>query len=256
MRLNIPAGATFIAAQPIETPAAMLDWTRQTLGSLGFEEIEYGRSTDNRPLIGFVGGAGEELVVALTRQHPPETTGSAAFRAFVQHIASDRPEAIAFRQTHRILLIPVANPDGVMRGHWRTNVGGIDLNRDWIRLTQPESRAMTAFILREAEQRRTVAFFDFHSTGRNVIYSPPLDSPSPTIGLLSFMRERFNTLRTPPDWSFNHSPDSGNSKSWALETLRAPGVTVELDDVATSAVSQEIGTAVAEALIAYESAPH
>jgi hypothetical protein len=122
-------------------------------------------------------------------------------------------------------------------------------------MTQPETQGLIGFITGQADGRATVAFLDFHSTGRNVIYAPPLDSLSPTIGLLPFLRDRFEAnMRNPPAWSYNHTPETGNSKGWALERLAAPGVTVELDDLASPATTQRIGEIVADALIAYEAA--
>ncbi|MEZ6023705.1 MAG: M14 family zinc carboxypeptidase [Hyphomonadaceae bacterium] len=189
------------------------------------------------------------------RQHPPETTGSSAFRAFVERIMADTPQANAFRASHRILLAPMPNPDGVTRGHWRWNNGGVDLNRDWRRFRQPETTALRDFILGEAEGRQTMAFFDFHSTGHNVVYAPPFDSPSPTIDFLPFLRERMDAaINRPPEWEFNHNPRGGTSKNWAMEALSAPGITVELDDEATEATSQLFGRTVADALMAYAAA--
>lgn len=255
LRLHLAPGTTFIAGQPILTTGAMHDWVRTQVAGEGFETIEYGRSIDGAPLVAYVGGDGPELVVAITRQHPPETTGAAAFRAFVARIMSDDEQARAFRASHRILLFPAPNPDGVARGHWRWNNGGLDLNRDWQRLTQPETQGMTSLILREAENRATVAFLDFHSTGRNVIYAPPLDSPSPTISFLPFLRQQLDAgMRTPPAWSYNHTPETGNSKGWALETLAAPGITVELDDIANAETTQRVGEIVADALMQYQAA--
>lgn len=251
LNLNVDRGMTVIAAQPIETPAAMYAWARGALQGRGFEEVHYGRSGDGQPLIGFRGGEGDRLIVAMTRQHPPETTGSVAFRAFVEHIMADTPEANAFRARHRIVLAPMANPDGVTRGHWRWATGGMDLNRDWREFTQPETRALRDFILTEAEGRTTPAFFDFHSTGRNVIYSPPLDSPSPTIDFLPRLRDRLDALPRPLPWSYNHNEDGATSKNWSLRVLSAPGLTVELDDEATEEDAQRIGRTVAEALMAY-----
>jgi hypothetical protein len=258
MMLNLDRGMTIIAAQPIETPTAIHAWARTALQNRGFEEVIYGRSIDGQQLIGFRGGEGADLVVAMTRQHPPETTGSVAFRAFVDRIMSDTPEARAFRARHRILLAPMPNPDGVTRGHWRWNNGGLDLNRDWRNFSQPETTALRDFILTEAQDRSTVAFFDFHSTGRNVIYAPPLDSPSPTIDFLPRLRDRLDALPRPLPWSYNHNEDGPTSKNWALRTLSAPGITVELDDEATEEDAQRIGRTVAESLMDYTAAraPH
>lgn len=252
MNLNVRQGTTFIAAQPIETPAAVHAWARATLAPHRFEQVEYGRSVDGQPLIGYRGGDGDDLVVALTRQHPPETTGAVAFRAFVERLMSDSPQAQAFRATHRILLAPMPNPDGVLRGHWRWNNGGRDLNRDWREFTQPETRALRDLIMGEAQRRRTIAFFDFHSTRRNVVYAPPLDANSPTVDFLPLLRQRLDrTVSRPLPWTFSHSETGNTAKRWSLEALHAPGLTMEFDDEATEAEAQRIGRAVADALMEY-----
>jgi hypothetical protein len=250
LRLSLREGATFVAAQPIVTPDAMHGWARALAQPAGFEEVEYGRSIDGRPLIAFRGGSGSDLVVAITRQHPPETTGAAAFRAFTERMLSS--DAAAFRAGHRILLVPMANPDGVMRGHWRWNNGGLDLNRDWRDFAQPETRALRDLILAEANGRRAIAFFDFHSTDRTVIYSPPLDANSPSIDFLPLLRRRLDAaLDRTLSWSFSHNPNGNTAKRWSLEALRAPGLTVELDDNASASVARCVGAATADAVIAY-----
>jgi hypothetical protein len=256
MNLQLDAGTTFIAAQPIETPSAVHAWARATLAPHSFEQVEYGRSIDGHELIGYRGGAGDKLVVAITRQHPPETTGAVAFRAFVERLMSNTPEARAFRELHRILLAPMPNPDGVLRGHWRWNNGGLDLNRDWREFTQPETRALRDLILMEAEGRQTIAFLDFHSTRRNVVYAPPLDADSPSIGFLPLLRERLDrAVDRPLPWTYSHSETGNTAKRWSLSTLRAPGLTMELDDEATEAQARRIGRAVADALMDYAAAP-
>jgi hypothetical protein len=252
INLAVGQGLTFIAAQPIETPSAVHAWARATLAPHRFEQVEYGRSIDGQPLVGYRGGEGGELIVALTRQHPPETTGAVAFRAFVERIMGDTPEARAFRARHRIVLAPMPNPDGVVRGHWRWGNGGLDLNRDWREFTQPETRALRDFILAEAQNRRTIAFFDFHSTRRNVVYAPPLDADSPSVDFLPLLRERLDrAVDNPLPWTFSHSETGNTAKRWSLEALRAPGLTMELDDEATQAQAQRIGRAVADALMGY-----
>jgi hypothetical protein len=93
---------------------------------------------------------------------------------------------------------------------------------------------------------------DFHSTDKTVIYAPPLTSPSPTIDFLHALKTKFDTtLAQPPEWNYAHRADSGNSKSWALETLKAPGITVELWDQIPTADARALGSAAADALIEY-----
>ena len=93
------------------------------------------RSEQNRDLIGldiYNGEAkGKEMLVILSRQHPPELTGYFAMQSFIDELLNDTKLSNDFRKKYRILVYPMVNPDGVDLGHWRHNTGGIDLNRDW-----------------------------------------------------------------------------------------------------------------------------
>lgn len=247
-----PAG-TYVAGQPVSSAADNIGWTRNALSGRGFSEVKYGKSHEGRDLIGFVGGGGIEVIVALTRQHPPETSGQEAYRGFVERLMTrNDAKANAFRSRHRIILAPMPNPDGVDRGHWRLNAGGIDLNRDWGQFTQPETKALSDWILQQTGDRRVVSMMDFHSTDRTVIYAPPLDSPSTTINFLPYLKETFDTrLKAPPEWSYAHNASGGTSKGWALEKLKAPGITVELWDQISAEDARAVGAAAADALVDY-----
>lgn len=255
LTLDLAAGDLWVAGQPLVTSREQVEWTRRQVRPAGFSEVTYGESLQGRPLIGFLGGnqASDQMVVALTRQHPPETTGQDAFRGFVTRLTdADTPAIVGFLGRHKILLAPMPNPDGVDGGHWRLNRGGIDLNRDWGPFTQPESRALSEWIKRESEGRQVIAFMDFHSTNRDVIYAPPLDAPSPTIDFLPFLEQRLNEqLSAPPQWSYAHNENGGTSKGWALEALNAPGITVELWDETWQDDAKRIGVIAADALAAY-----
>lgn len=253
LKVELPEGVTWIAAQPLSPAEDNISWTRNTLSGRGFEEKRYGKSLEGRDLVGFVGGGGIDAIVILTRQHPPETTGQEAYRGFLERLVR-RNDAIGatFRGRHRIILAPMPNPDGVEGGFWRLNAGGVDLNRDWTALTQPETRVLATWIRSEAGTRRVVAMMDFHSTDKTVIYAPPLTSPSPTIDFLPALKSAFDArLTPPPEWSYSHRSDSGNAKSWALEALKAPGITVELADQVSAGDARALGAAAADALMEY-----
>jgi hypothetical protein len=253
LKLDAPKGILWIAGQPLSPSRDNVEWTRKELAGKGFIEQRYGTSLQGRPLIGFVGGGGIDAIVALTRQHPPETTGQEAFRGFVDRLTSRTDDkANLFRARHRIVLAPMPNPDGVDGGHWRLNAGGVDLNRDWGAFTQPETKALSEWIKVQAGSRRVVSMMDFHSTDRTVIYAPPLDAASPAIGLLPALEQRFIAdLAAPPEWSYGHNANGGTSKGWALEQLKAPGVTVELWDHISAADARALGASAADALIEY-----
>jgi cytosolic carboxypeptidase protein 6 len=253
LRLDVPKGALWIAGQPLSPSHDNLDWTRKELISKGFAEERYGASLEGKPLIGFVGGGGVDAIVVLTRQHPPETSGQEAYRGFLERLTDRKDDkANLFRARHRIVLAPMPNPDGVDEGHWRLNAGGVDLNRDWGQFSQPETKALSEWIKLQAGNRRVVSMMDFHSTDKTVIYAPPLDSPSPTIGFLTALKQTFDTtLAAPPQWSYSHNANGGTSKGWALEQLKAPGITVELWDQIPAQDARALGAAAADALIEY-----
>ncbi|MEZ5955720.1 MAG: M14 family zinc carboxypeptidase [Hyphomonadaceae bacterium] len=251
LSLDLPSGGHVIAAQPIETAAATHAWAGDIATTIGLEAVTYGASVDGAPLVAYRGGEGS-LIVALTRQHPPETTGALAFRAFVERLAADDAEATAFRAAHRLLLAPLPNPDGVRHGHWRWNNAGMDLNRDWRDFSQPETRALRDLIQDEAAPSRAVVMLDFHSTQRNSIYAPPLDADAIDIDFLLVLRTHLDAAITdPPRWSYSHGEDGVTAKRWALSALHAPGLTIEIADDASDEEARLIGRTVAEAVIAY-----
>lgn len=50
-------------------------------------------------------------------------------------------------------------------GYWRHNVNGVDLNRDWIAFTQPETKAIKAYLKSFSEQELSIHFaVDFHTS--------------------------------------------------------------------------------------------
>ena len=67
------------------------------------------------------------------------------------------------------------NPDGVDNGHWRHNMGGIDLNRDWQNFNQPETKSVRDFLIKKDDEGYDFVFgADFHSTWDDIYY--PLDT--------------------------------------------------------------------------------
>lgn len=255
LTLDLPPGRTRIAAQPPRPPADIARWTRQFAQANGFGTVEYGRSREDRPLTAILAGPADSgrLVVALTRQHPPEVSGGRAFEVFAQTLAAAL-ETGELADT-RVVLVPLANPDGVANGYWRLNAGGVDLNRDWFEAGEPEVAAVQALIRREARGRTVTAFLDFHSTRRTLVYNPPAGVAERGDALMADMAVRFSAeMEIPPDWVEGHNPDTGTSKAWALQEFGIAGLTIELADEADAGESATVGRIAAEAVIAQSGA--
>ncbi|MFB1035071.1 MAG: M14 family zinc carboxypeptidase, partial [Sinobacterium sp.] len=158
---------------------------QQNLAAIQAKHIQnLGQSTDlNDPLIIWMGYS----------VHGDEPSGSNAALLIAYYLAAGEDELIdQLLNDNIILLDPSANPDGLSRfAQWanmhksknlvsdpnhrehqqawpsgRTNHYWFDLNRDWLLLTHPESRAR----IKQFHQWRPHVLTDFHEMGTNSTY--------------------------------------------------------------------------------------
>ena len=67
----------------------------------------------------------------MARQHPGETQGSFVCEGVINKILERSKEGDFLRKYYAFYIIPMVNIDGVIFGHYRTNLIGKDLNRRW-----------------------------------------------------------------------------------------------------------------------------
>ena len=238
IELEVHTPELFVAAQEIVAgdhyAKRLKDWTARN----NVSGRVIGRSVDGRPItalsVAALPGAGREQVVLLGRQHPPEVSGALAMDAFVETLLSDHPTARAYRARFETTIVPLLNPDGVARGHWRHNAGGKDLNRDWTSFSQPETAAVQRLLtdMNNGSNRRLRLLVDFHSTRRDLFYTIPdalpTDPPLIAARWMAKLQDRmpgYNVHRVS-----EHNPGLPTAKTRTYERYGIPTVTFEVGD--------------------------
>ena len=239
VKLSLSKTPITVAAQELQSSKNVKDWyTDLVKGKEDYVRLKsFGRSVLDKdlPVLDIYKGSpkGKELIVLLTRQHPPEVTGFFAFQAFLKTILEDTELSDAFLNTYRIVAFPIMNPDGVDLGHWRHNANGVDTNRDWSKYNQSEIKQAVTYITKQSNKydNKILLGLDFHSTWHDVFYTNKVRENTT---LPNFIDNWFAALeREIPDYKVNEA--SGNStkpvsKGWFLYGHNAVGITYEIGD--------------------------
>lgn len=235
LQLDLTTDKLWVAAQEVQNSSHVRQWCEEQAEGTSARLSSIGKSREGRDLWCLDIGSGEaqkkDIIVVLSRQHPPEVTGWFAMKAFVEEILAEHQLAQDFVDKYRVLVFPLLNPDGVDLGHWRHNTGGIDLNRDWGYYHQPEVRHIANYVVETATRNRSdvILGLDFHSTYYDVYYTNR-ETPEaiPTfkdywlMGISETLGEETNEKP-----SFLGGPVS---KNWILTQFGAPGITYEIGD--------------------------
>lgn len=252
LRLDTAQTPVWVAGQELRLADWYDGWLNELRAHPAFEVQLLGSSVEGRPIHVATGGDSKDYVLLLGRQHPPEITGALAMRPFVASIMADTGLARRFRERYRIVIIPFLNPDGVARGHWRHNVNGVDLNRDWGPFTQPETRSAAALLdALDQEGARPHLMLDFHSTRRSLFYTQmPADfAGEPDFASVWLERSRVRL----PDYEFSYEPrptsSQANSKNYFYGRYGIPAITYELGDETPRAMIDRSSVVFAEEMM-------
>jgi hypothetical protein len=239
IKLNLTNRPITVAAQEVQSSIDVANW----LTGISKNKEDYlkiknaGKTTLKRNLpvldISIGNNKNKDIIVLLTRQHPPEVTGYYAFQGFLERILNGSELSKQFLNKYRILAFPIMNPDGVDLGHWRHNAGGVDLNRDWSVYNQPEIKQVVEYIEKSLKKSKSklVLGLDFHSTWYDVFYT---NTDRENTTLPNFVSDWFSALEDNiVDYKVNEASANSKkptSKGWFLNGKQAVGITYEIGD--------------------------
>jgi hypothetical protein len=107
------------------------------------------------------------VVLVSARVHPGETPASHVLDGLLAFLVrTDDPRAAALRERFVFKLIPMLNPDGVFRGHYRTDTRGVNLNRVYLEASaaeHPSIHACCAVVQQLHERGALHLFVDCHA---------------------------------------------------------------------------------------------
>lgn len=234
--LDLDTDTLWVAAQEIQSTQHVKKWCEQSAKIDGAINTSIGQSKLGKPLLLLDIGEGEpkekDIIVVLSRQHPPEVTGYFAMQAFIDEILKDKPLSNSFRKKYRLLVFPLMNPDGVDLGHWRHSSAGIDLNRDWAYYHQPENQQIANYIVKTAKKQKSnvVLGLDFHSTWWDVYYTNKGTSKHLPKFKDAWLWNVHQSLGEPNINERSSNLRAPVSKGWFHTQFGAVGVTYEIGD--------------------------
>lgn len=254
-RLTIDAAESpfYVAAQELLTPSMYDSWFDAIEDSGNAERLLLGQSMQGRPIHYLdVNASVPDVLLIVGRQHPPEVSGAFAFFAFAATLFGDSDTATRFRERFRIVAVPLLNPDGVIAGNWRHNLGGVDLNRDWGPFTQPETQLIQKLLDDfESQGAQVRLFLDFHSTKRNVFYTQNDDFPTDPPGFMADWLARAGARIDGYEFGNDANPvsEQANSKNYMYKRYGIPTATYEVGDETDRAATQRAAAILAEELM-------
>ena len=258
IKLDLNTTPQTISAQEIQSSSDVKNWYSQLLtGKESYVKLESVGKTilgRNIPVLNINIGnpKGKEVIVLITRQHPPEVTGYYAFQYFLETILGNSELSKAFLSKYHVLAFPLMNPDGVDMGHWRHNAGGVDTNRDWSVYNQPEIKQVVKYISKIVKKNdaKIVLGLDFHSTWYDVFYTNKIREGTT---LPNFIEDWFTGLEgNIPNYKVNEEASNSTkpvSKGWFLYGHNATGITYEIGDTTPKKDIKLIGKVSAEQMM-------
>lgn len=112
----------------------------------------------------------KKIIFLTCRVHPGETPSSFGLMGVIELLLSKKYDVLKQKLLNMFVfkIIPMINPDGVDRGHFRMDGHGVNLNRYYAKpdkLLQPSVYAITKLLDSWKKENRLFFFCDFHAHG-------------------------------------------------------------------------------------------
>lgn len=150
---------------------------------------QIGKAVSGSPIYALNWGQGEQKLLLWSQMHGNETTTTKALIELLKHL-NNRVEGGALAKQLHLRIIFQLNPDGA-NAYTRVNLNSVDLNRDAIDQTQPETRV----ILNEFINYQPDFCFNLH--GQRTIFAAGKSTKPASLSFLAPAAEQERTI-TPP----------------------------------------------------------
>lgn len=109
--------------------------------SANFKVQIEGKSVLDKPIYSVQFGHGKTKIYIWSQMHGDESTCTKAILDLFKLLSEDLEYSKFIQSTYTLYILPLVNPDGA-KVHTRENINKVDLNRDVINCTQPESKIL------------------------------------------------------------------------------------------------------------------
>ncbi len=198
--------------------------------SAPLEIKNFGHAHSGRPIRGYVIGSGPDTLFLFGAIHGNEMGTATLLENLIEEIRSN-PNLVS--PSKRLVIIPIANPDGYYDRIDKLNAHGVNLNlnfatTDWAHygsggtyagdapFSEPESQSIKSIV----EEYHPYAMISFHAQGG--LISPEFQDASKEWSHWYAGKTGYEYYE---DWDF-----FGTATRWFTETTGLPSVTVELTD--------------------------
>ncbi len=201
-----------------------------------------GRSVNGKAIMVQVVGKGSDTVFVMGAIHGNEPASATLVERLSEHLRKNP----SLTDGRRVVLLPVANPDGFAAGT-RENVHGIDLNRNFEAMNRVDNETNGHSALTEPESKALERIINEYRPSRIVSIHQPLtciDYDGPAGALATRMAQYCNL----PIKKLGAKP--GSLGSYTGEELKIPTVTLELPETASNLGSAALWEQYGRALLA------